>query len=300
MADVDISLEIEAKKAKKNLDKINKELKDTGKNAKKAGDSIEKSFKVSSGAIAAAGAAVVALGAGFTFAINEASKLQDLETQFISFTGSAEGAAEQVERIAEFSGQTPFKLEELANANRTLLAFGSSTEESFVQLKQLGEVAAATGQNIGDLTQIFGQIQVAGKLTGERFNQLAERSVNLGPVLAESLGVAETEIRGLISAGKISSEEVAKAFETMTTGAGQFAGGMERLSKTFSGAKSTLSDNIDLLAASIGKILLPLAVSLVEEFTNAVKVTNAFVKSFEDASKTDLDKRIESTKDNLA
>jgi chemotaxis protein histidine kinase CheA len=75
---------------------------------------------------------------------------------------------------------------------------------------------------------------------------------------------------------------------------------MERLSKTFSGAKSTLSDNIDLLAASIGKILLPLAVSLVEEFTNAVKVTNAFVKSFEDASKTDLDKRIESTKDNLA
>jgi len=181
-----------------------------------------------------------------------------------------------VERIAEFSGQTPFQVDELAKANKTLLAFGSNTEQSFVQLKQLGEVAAATGQNIGELSQIFGQIQVAGKLTGERFNQLAERTVNLGPVLAKSLGVAESSIKGLISAGKISSEEVAKAFATMTTGSGQFAGGMERLSKTFSGATSTLKDNIDLLAADLGKVLLPAATDVTVALTTGVQAIRAW------------------------
>ena len=181
-----------------------------------------------------------------------------------------------MERIAEFSGQTPFQVDELAKANKTLLAFGSNTEQSFVQLKQLGEVAAATGQNIGELSQIFGQIQVAGKLTGERFNQLAERTVNLGPVLAKSLGVAESSIKGLISAGKISSEEVAKAFATMTTGSGQFAGGMERLSKTFSGATSTLKDNIDLLAADLGKVLLPAATDVTVALTTGVQAIRAW------------------------
>jgi tape measure domain-containing protein len=181
MADVDISLEIEAKKAKKNLDKINKELKDTGKNAKK----------------------VAALGAGLSFAIGEAIKIENLETQFIAFTGSAEAAAEQVERIAAFSAATPFQLEDLANANRTLLAFGSTTEDSLKQLKQLGEAAAATGNNVGDLATIFGQIQVEGRLTSERFNQLAERGINLGPALAEGLGVAESQLKSLRAQGKI-------------------------------------------------------------------------------------------------
>jgi tape measure domain-containing protein len=277
MADVDISLEIEAKKAKKNLDKINKELKDTGKNAKKAGKSIESSFKVSAGAIAAATTAVVALGSGLSYAVGEAIKFEDLETQFIAFTGSAEAAANQVERIAEFSASTPFQVEELANANRTLLAFGSSTEESFKQLSQLGEAAAATGKDIGELATIFGQIQVEGRLSSERFNQLAERGINLGPALAEGLGVAESQLKSLRAQGKISSEDVAKAFEAMTTGSGKFAGSMKRLSGTLSGALSTAEDNVDILAASIGKRLTPTLVSVANAVAETAKEFNKWI-----------------------
>lgn len=299
MADIGIKIDVESKEAEKRLNALEKDFKDLGATSEKAGKETSSGFKLMSVNAAVAGAAVAGVGAAILGAVNKASKLQDLETQFISFTGSAEAAREQVQRIADFSGQTPFKLEELSNANRTLLAFGSSTEESFVQLKQLGEVAAATGQNIGELSQIFGQIQVAGRLTGERFNQLAERSVNLGPVLAKSLGVAESEIRGLISAGKISAEEVSKAFATMTEGSGQFAGGMERLSKTFTGAKSTLSDNIDLLAASLGSKLLPAAVAVVEEMTNAVKVVNEFVKGLSEAEGSAIDEEIKKTQEAL-
>jgi len=276
MADINIAIAIATKKATQELQKLEKEFKGLGAEAQKAGKKTSAGLSLISSAAAGAAVAVTAIGAAAVAAINQASKFQDLETQFIAFTGSAAAAAEQVERIAEFSGQTPFQVDELAKANKTLLAFGSNTEQSFVQLKQLGEVAAATGQNIGELSQIFGQIQVAGKLTGERFNQLAERTVNLGPVLAKSLGVAESSIKGLISAGKISSEEVAKAFATMTTGSGQFAGGMERLSKTFSGATSTLKDNIDLLAADLGKVLLPAATDVTVALTTGVQAIRAW------------------------
>ena len=300
MADIDIVIDVASKGAVKELNKLEKEFKDLGVQAKKSGDKSNKTFSFMSKAAAGAAVAVAAVGSAAVAAINQASKFQDLETQFIAFTGSAEAAAEQVERIAEFSGQTPFQVDELAKANKTLLAFGSSTEESFVQLKQLGEVAAATGQNIGELSQIFGQIQVAGKLTGERFNQLAERSVNLGPVLAKSLGVAETEIRGLISAGKISSEEVAKAFATMTTGAGQFAGGMERLSKTFSGAKSTLSDNIDLLAADLGKKLLPAATDVTIALTRGIQAIRAWFNESKPEKLRKLNNELKDTEEELA
>jgi tape measure domain-containing protein len=300
MADVNIIIDVASKGAVKELNKLEKEFKDLGVQAEKSGDKSSKGFSVMSKAAAGSAVAVAAIGAAAVSALNQASKFQDLETQFIAFTGSAEAAAEQVERIAEFSGQTPFQVDELAKANKTLLAFGSSTEESFVQLKQLGEVAAATGQNIGELSQIFGQIQVAGKLTGERFNQLAERSVNLGPVLAKSLGVAETEIRGLISAGKISSEEVAKAFATMTTGAGQFAGGMERLSKTFSGAKSTLSDNIDLLAADLGKKLLPAATDVTIALTRGIQAIRAWFNESKPEKLRKLNNELKDTEEELA
>jgi len=276
MADVNILIDVSSKAAGKKLDKINKEFDNLGKSANKAGEESEKSFKLMSKSAAVAAVAIAGVGAGIATAIDEASKLQDLETQFIAFTGSAEGAADQVERIAEFSGQTPFQLDELVTANRTLLAFGQGTEESIETLRQLGEVSAGTGADLNELALIFGQVEAAGKLTGERFLQFAERGINLAPILAEQLGVAESQIAQLRAEGKITADDVARAFESMTTNGGKFEGSLKRLSETFSGATSTLQDNLSLLAADLGKQLLPALTQITIEATKAVKTLRAF------------------------
>jgi len=271
MAEVDLDIKINAIVDKKFKD-IEKNLKKTDKVAQDT----EKSFGKMAVGAAAVGVAITGIGSALSFVVDQAIIMEDLTTQFIAFTGSAEAAAEQVERIAEFSASTPFQLEDLANANRSLLAFGSSTEESLVQLKQLGEAAAATGSDIGELATIFGQIQAETRLSGERFNQLVERGINIGPALAESLGVAESQLRDLRSQGKITADDVAAAFEKMTTGSGQFAGSMERLSKTLSGSTSTLKDNFSQLAATVGSALTPALVSI----TNA---TSKVIKEFNEA-----------------
>lgn len=298
MAEVSLVVDIATKKAVKDLNKLESELADIGKQSKKTGKDTDKSFSLISKGAAGAAVAVAAIGSSIFKAVDEAKKIEDLETSFISFTGSAESAAAQIDRLADFAASTPFQLEALATANRTLLAFGSSTEESISQLKNLGEASAATGSSITELSTIFGQIQATGRLTGERFNQLVERGINIGPTLAKSLGVAESSLEDLRRQGKISSEEVAKAFETLANT--QFAGALERQSKTLSGSISTLDDNIDALAASIGKTLTPVIVFIVGELTNAARVTKAFFESLQTKELTALEKKISDTKNSLA
>lgn len=284
MADVNIVVEIAAKGAVKQLNKIEKKFEDVGKDAKKAGKETDKSLALISKGAAGAAIAIAGIATAIVASVAQASKLQDLETQFIAFTGSAEAAAEQVERIAEFSGETPFQLEELVTANRTLLAFGQGTEESLKTLGQLGDVAAGTGANLGELALIFGQVEAAGKLTGERFLQFAERGINLAPILAEQLGVAESEIADLRKQGKITSDDVAKAFETMTANGGKFAGSMERLSLTFSGATSTLKDNISLLAGDLGKLLLPAFTDITVAVTENIQTFRKWFKEIKEGA----------------
>lgn len=294
MADVNIDVELRAR-VDKEFKNLNKRLDGLNKSAKDN----EKSFGGFSTKLIGAAAAIGAVSAAVSSVVDAAIQMEDLRTQFIAFTGSAESAAEQVERIAEFASETPFQLDELAEANRTLLAFGVSAEDSFVVMKQLGEAAAATGKPIGDLATIFGQVQAAGKLTGERFLQLAERGINLGPALAQGLGVAESELEGLRAAGKITADDFNRAFASMTDEGGQFAGSMKRQSQTISGSFSTLKDNIFALQASLGEFLAPAITFVISEMNNAVKVTNAWFKSLKPEQLSPLEKKIETTKEVL-
>lgn len=277
-SDVVLQLGVNAKAANASLDKFENKLKGVDDTSQKTGTSLKSMVGIAAGAAAA----VAAVGAGLGFAVKSAIEIEELTTSFVAFTGSVESAEDQIEKLAEFSANTPFKLKDLAEANRTLLAFGSSSEESLVQLQQLGDAAAATGKPIGELALIFGQVQSAGKLTGERFLQLAERGINIGPIIAKSLGVAETSLRDLISAGKVSSEEVTKAFATLSGEGGKFAGATLRQSQTLGGALGTLEDNVTLLAASFGKTLSPSIVGYVDDLTNAIKVTGEFFKQIDE------------------
>jgi tape measure domain-containing protein len=269
VADASLTIAIKTDPAQP-LESLARQAKDAEKEVEGLGASFAK--------VGAALGGLAALKGTFDFVLNATRQMEDLTTQFIAFTGSAEGASKQVERLVQFANTSPFALAEVAEANKTLLAFGSSTQESLEQLRQLGEVSAATGKDLGELATIFGQIQAEGKLTGERFNQLIERGVNIGPELAKSLGVASTSIRGLISDSQISAEEVAKAFQKMTSEGGQFFGSTDRLSKTVSGSLSTLGDSVTSLAATIGKQGAPAFAEYANGLTAVISAIDDFVK----------------------
>jgi tape measure domain-containing protein len=252
------------------LGNLSKQSKDAEKEVNGLGSAFTK--------VGAAIGGLAALKGTFDFVLNATREMEDLTTQFIAFTGSAQGAQRQLERLSAFAASSPFELAEVATANRTLLAFGSTTSQSIEQLRQLGEVSAATGTDLSDLATIFGQIQAEGKLTGERFNQLVERGVNIGPILSESLGVAEGSLRKLREQGKITSDDVAAAFQKMTSEGGQFFGSTERLSKTVSGSLNTLKDSFTILAAELGKQAAPAFSEYAQGLTAVIDSIREFVQ----------------------
>jgi len=293
MADNELDIIVRLKNLfSKESQKVDKDIKGIGTTSAKAAkgvDVLNKSTKKTESTfskIAKAGTVALIAKGIFNIAknsVNAAKQMETFSTQFEVLTGSAEEAAEVLQDLSDFSAGTPFQFTDIAKAGKQLIAFGIEVDEVKNRLAEIGDVAAATGSDFGEVTTIFGQIQAAGKLTGERLLQLQERAIPIGPALAKTLGVAETELRGLVSAGKVTTEVFNKAFATLSGEGGVAFGGMSKLSETLEGKISTLKDNFQLLAAELGTLLLPLLKKGADILTNFAKAATRVSKELRES-----------------
>lgn len=235
---------------------------------KKATKDIESSL---SGVATKAGAAFAAFTGGITLSIREASKIESVTTRFEVLTGSVAQATKTVKELQDFSARTPFSFEGISNAGAQLLSFGVQAENLVPTLQRIGDVAAASGSDINEIALIFGQVSAAGKLTGERLLQLQERAIPIGPALAKTLGVTESAVRDLVSSGQVGFKDFEKAFNSLSDQGGAAFGGIEKQSQTLAGQLSTLKDNFSLVAAEIGKFLLPVAKQATQALTGILQ-----------------------------
>ena len=293
MSDIKINVQVLSKAAEASVGRLANEAKKSEKSFKNLNVSIKNSgsaLKTFAGTLGAIGAAkaIGAIGRGFVaLAGNIFESTIALETAAVQFevlTGSAGAANAIIRDLQEFTARTPFQFEGVAKAAQRLLSFGFTTEEVKTNLQDLGDVAAASGADIGELSLIFGQVRAAGKLTGERLLQFQERAIPIGPALAKSLGVAESSIKDLVSSGAIDFKTFEEAFQSLNE-SGEFAfGGIEKRSQTLQGRISTLSDNFQLFAASIGERFAPalkVGVTILTEFIQSLG-NNASFQGFID------------------
>ncbi len=202
-------------------------------------------------------AAVGGITAGISLLVKEASRLEDATSQFETLTGSVAEAEKHVKDLAQFTANTPFQLDGVATASKTLQAFGVQTDDVIGILGQLGDIAAVSGSELSSLARIFGQARSDGRLMTEDLNQLTTAGIPIFAQLATQMGLTTAEVRKFASEGKISFNEFTEALNSLTGPTGQFFEGAIRKSKTLSGVLSTLKDNIALTAAEMGKELLP-------------------------------------------
>ena len=105
-------------------------------------------------------------------------KTAELETQTRSLkvlTGSLGDAQKIIKELQQFGSVTPFTSAELIETAKRLKAFGFETEKIVDVTKRLGDIAGATGADLGGIATAFGQIQAKGRLQGEELLQLQER-----------------------------------------------------------------------------------------------------------------------------
>lgn len=220
-----------------------------------------------------------ALGGAAVAGVKYNAQMEQYITSFGTMLGGANKAQALVSQLKKYAAATPFEFSDLAKGTQTLLSFGVSSKDVMGDLKMLGDVSQGNTERFDALSLAFAQVSSAGKMSGQDLLQFVNAGFNPLQVMAKKTGKSMSELRGEMSKGKISAQDVAGAFKTATSKGGQFYGALAAQSQTFSGQLSTLKDNVsqflgDLtsgLESSLKGTALPMVNNWMEELQSAFK-----------------------------
>ena len=220
-----------------------------------AGETVEANEKMSVSLTKVLGVigGVTALKSFVSELINVRGEFQQLEIAFSTMLKSKEKADKLMEQMVRTAATTPFSLQDVAGGAKQLLAYGIEAEHVNETLIRLGDIAAGLSIPLGDLVYLYGTTRAQGRLYTEDFNQFTSRGIPMIEMLAEKFGVAESEVKGLVEAGKVGFPEVQEVIEKLTNEGGKFGGLMEAQSKTIAGQISNIEDAIETMFNDIGK-----------------------------------------------
>jgi len=256
LGDLVVRIGADTRDLNKSLGRVQRNMRSMTGNFERLGQSMTRSLTLP---LAAFGAA----------AIKSAADLEKLETSFVSLTGGTAQAAAMMKNLNEFTANTPFQIEAVANAARQLVASGTEVSKVNEQLQFLGDIAATSGSSIEEIAAIFAKVNAKGKVELENLNQLAERGIPIFKALADATGLPADAL----GAGAVSVEQFNQVLKGFAEEGGFAAGAMERLSKTTTGLASTALDNAKIAAASFGELFLPAVNKVLEKI---IELSKAF------------------------
>lgn len=117
--------------------------------------------------------------------------------------GGAEAAKKMLQDLSDFAANTPFELTGVRQTAKQLLAYGIEAHKIIPTLKALGDVSAGLSVPIEQVAYVYGQVKSAGRLVGNDLKQFINAGVPIIQELAKNMGVAESQIKDMVSAGKI-------------------------------------------------------------------------------------------------
>ena len=181
------------------------------------------------------------------------SQFQQLEISFGTMLKSKEKANALMAQMADLAAKTPFGLQEVSEGAKRLLAFQVPAEEVTETLRRMGDVASGLGVPMGQLIHVYGQVKAQGKLMTNDLYQFMNAGIPIIAELSKVVGKSETEIKDMVSAGKIGFPEVQAVIKNMTNEGGLFFNLMAEQSKSLGGQISNLGDSFDQMLNEIGK-----------------------------------------------
>lgn len=237
---------------RRSLERVKQATRETTSEMERSGASIETMFSriKSAAAIAATGMSFKQL-AGQVMQVR--GEFQQLEVAFTTMLGNAEKADNLMAQLVKTAAITPFDLKGVAGGAKQLLAYGMEAEKVNETLIRLGDISAGLSLNLGDMVYLYGTTMAQGRLYTQDLIQFTGRGIPMISELAKQFGVAESEVKDLVTAGKVGFPEVQKVIESLTNNGGKFGGLMEEQSKTITGQISNIEDAIDVMYNEIGK-----------------------------------------------
>lgn len=224
----------------------------SGDTAEKEGAKIEQMFKRATSSVFAFFSAAQATSFVKSMATVH-GEFQQIGIALETILGNEREAATLMNQLRETAAKTPFDMKGIANGAKQLLAYGEDAATVNETLIKLGNIAAGLSQPLGDLVYLYGTTMTQGRLYTQDFNQFVGRGIPMIKELAEYFGVAESEVRGLVEAGKVGFPEVQAVISSLTEEGGMFFNLMEKQSTSVIGKISNLGDAWDAALDKMGE-----------------------------------------------
>lgn len=231
------------------------------------------------GSIAKTGLAVLsaALGGATVAGLKYNASIETYQTSFEVMTGSAEKAAEVIDRLKKVGAETPFELPDLADTTQLLMNYGLTADEAMDKMMMLGDISQGSADKMSRIAMAYGQMSSAGKVQLEDVKQMIEAGFNPLQEISESTGESMSSLYDRISKGTLSVDEITASMERATSAGGKYYQSMQKQSQTFSGMISTLKDNAQQLLGEVVQpisdsmvgTLLPAAIDAIDQMSNA-------------------------------
>lgn len=180
-------------------------------------------------------------------------EFQQIENAIETITGSKQAMQTLVDQWKELTLRSPFRLSEIAQSGKQLLAMGIDAQSVTKDIEMIANVASGVSAPVQDIAYLFGQIKTQGRAMTQDLNQFAGRGIPIIQSLADVLHVSEDQVKSLASQGRISFEAINEAFAKMTSSGGQFYNLIGKQADTLPGKINRLKHEIELALNEMGQ-----------------------------------------------
>lgn len=205
-----------------------------------------------------------------TAGIKYNADIEKYTKSFETFLGSAEKAANVVEKIKKDAGSTPFDITSLIQANQMLISTNEDADSARETILALGDAITATGGGNDELTRMAAnlqQVKNAGVATALDIKQFAYAGIDIYGLLADYTGKSVQEVKDM----KVSYEVLTEALKKANKQGGKYFNAMSDASETLTGQVNKLKAEVKDAAGNLTKSLMPTAKKVVnraEELIN--------------------------------
>ena len=277
------ALGLDNAKFESDVAKSNSLFRSIGNTVEKEGSRIDNIFRKIT--VAATGFFTAQQALGYAQKIAQVrGEYQQLEVAFNTMLGSKAKADALMTQLVNTAAKTPFDLVGVSSSAKQLLAYGIAADKVNDTLVRLGNIAAGLSIPLQDIAWLYGTTMTQGRLYAEDLNQFTGRGIPMIRELAKELGVAENEVKALVSEGKVGFPEVQKVIENLTNSGGMFYNLMEEQSNTITGKISNMEDAISVMFNEIGQAnegiinsILETGISAIENYEEIGKVIGDLV-----------------------
>jgi len=207
---------------------------------------------------------MLAAGAGM---LKLAADAETLQLQMSVLTKDAKLAARVIAELNAFANQTPFSKLDIKAAARQLLAAQVPVAQLITDLQILGNIAAGTEVPLRELADVYARMRVSGRVTMVDINMLQGRGIDIVTELTKRFGNLQQAVQN----NQVGFADIRAALLALTTGAGTFAGMIDKLSGSLSGQFSKLKNNIIIAATAIGEQMAPAVKSVLEQVNRLIE-----------------------------